>query len=150
MNIFEGARRISKIIAVLATAGTVAAAMLYKPYLSSDYVYDPDKYLKPVGSCNYEDQRYHPKVVGLPNVSITVCGYSTGPSEVELAEDEFNSLSYEVTEKKAAYFKDKAGWLLAFLGVGWALTWAIGWIVRGFMGIPSRQDYKNSSPTLQK
>lgn len=28
---------------------------------------------------------------------------------------------------------------LAFL---WALTWALGWIVRGFLGIPQGQDQK--------
>ncbi len=32
--------------------------------------------------------------------------------------------------------------LLGGVAFIWALTWAIGWIVRGFLGIPSSQDFK--------
>lgn len=33
-------------------------------------------------------------------------------------------------------------WLLPILGAFWAFTWAVGWIVRGFMGIPHGKDSK--------
>ena len=33
-------------------------------------------------------------------------------------------------------------WLLPILAAFWAFTWAVGWIVRGFMGIPQGKDSK--------
>ena len=33
-------------------------------------------------------------------------------------------------------------WLWPILLVFWAFTWAVGWIVRGFMGIPRGKDSK--------
>lgn len=35
--------------------------------------------------------------------------------------------------------------LLVGLGIYWALIWAIGWIVRGFMGIPMGQDRRTKA-----
>lgn len=32
--------------------------------------------------------------------------------------------------------------MLASLATFWAFTWAVGWIVRGFMGIPQGKDSK--------
>ena len=36
--------------------------------------------------------------------------------------------------------------LFAGLASLWALTWATGWIVRGFMGIPRGKDHRPSTP----
>jgi hypothetical protein len=37
-------------------------------------------------------------------------------------------------------------WLPIGLAVLWALTWTVGWIVRGFLGIPHGQDRKPATP----
>ena len=50
--------------------------------------------------------------------------------------------------KQSAYleqFKVALQLLLGGIAIGWALTAAIGWIVRGFMGIPKSKDSKPQS-----
>ena len=37
-------------------------------------------------------------------------------------------------------------WLFGGLAVGWVLLFVVGWIVRGFMGIPMGKDAKDLNP----
>lgn len=52
--------------------------------------------------------------------------------------------AFESISRKALleHWKDAAMLLFGGLAVGWAVVAAIGWIVRGFMGIPKGQDMR--------
>lgn len=55
----------------------------------------------------------------------------------ESDEDHISRLSRTQALKNAGMY---ILWMLASLAVFWAFTWAVGWIVRGFLGIPLGRD----------
>lgn len=57
------------------------------------------------------------------------------------ATDEAVSIK-EAAKKWRSHFAEAVGYLAAGLAIFGALTWAVGWIVRGFMGIPRGSDQK--------
>lgn len=73
------------------------------------------------------------------------------------ADKAFGLSDTEVAQAEAAYsaqYWQTKGEVIGGFGFGlilfWLSVWAIGWIVRGFMGIPIKQDHKNLSTELQK
>lgn len=70
----------------------------------------------------------------------------------ERLEKDFQISGAELTEVeallKSAYWKkarETLGYLLVGLAVFWLCVWAVGWIVRGFLGIPVGKDQREKS-----
>lgn len=143
MNIFEGSRRIAKAIGAVILVGSLIAAALNKPYVSFYYAYDQNDALQSIDECPSSMERFYPDVVGQPNAHATVCGFTSGPKEITLPIAELERIDKKLTERRLTDLRDNLSILAAVLLAGWALTWGIGWIVRGFMGIPRRQDTKS-------
>jgi hypothetical protein len=66
------------------------------------------------------------------------------PVKYEEAARKLGFIKPEKTAGQKTWEHIGTGLLCLFGGVAfiWALTWAIGWIVRGFFGIPTGQDFK--------
>ena len=111
MNIFEGSRRIAKIIAGIWVIIWICAAIGYSY----------DLYERRCISLSYEDN---------PNVSFIRCG-----SYGKKMNQDLLPFIYDEIDKEA-YLLFVGG--LVFI---WGFTWAMGYIVRGFRGIPRGQDY---------
>jgi len=71
-----------------------------------------------------------------------MCGYSEGPSEIELSSASVEIINREISARVASSIGETAGGTIAGLAIGWLLVWCIGWIIRGFLGIPRGQDYR--------
>lgn len=143
MNIFEGSRRIAKAIAGVIIAGFVITAAVDTPHVPFLYAYDENNALQSVDECRSSSDRFYPKIAGRPDAFAVVCGYGSGPEEIQVPDHELTRIDTLLTEKKLSDLGRKFSILGAILLGGWALTWGIGWIVRGFMGIPRRQDTKS-------
>jgi len=145
INKFEGARRISKIVAAIWIIGWCVAAF-YDGY----DIYD---------NC----------IRAMPVKTVIEEKSQPGERDSEIAKRRESDLSFpdpnwkydpvvERSSKCENRSIDSKGWpqLLKDLGqkvLGiisgllflWAFTWAIGWIVRGFKGIPRGQDKKDET-----
>lgn len=142
MNIFEGARRIAKIIYFLIVAGGVLIAFGTNPYLSRYYKFDENFDLVSVETCGTTSW-FVAKVEGRPDwASISVCGGLEGPKTMPLNQAELQKLDEEIQEKKIGHYSGIViGTTLTLLSA-MILFWSIGWIVRGFMGIQRGVDAK--------
>lgn len=65
--------------------------------------------------------------------------FKPSPAELREAEELYTSTW------RSNRIKGAVG-IIVGLAVFWAVVWVIGWIVRGFLGIPSRQDHRVSPP----
>jgi hypothetical protein len=203
INIFEGARRLTKLIAVIWVLGMSFYVFTHESYIPAYFRVDsPDSVpirMSEQERCNESDaEEYLSQYTSKGSkISITLCFKSivfdngrkliplsemsyiewdkrtNGGQKPLTAEDKklvwgYEKHSTEVskhTEKVAASFKfskadeewaDSVAWSerwrntkfgasvtiggLAFL---WIFSWCVGWIVRGFAGIPTGQDFKS-------
>jgi hypothetical protein len=142
MNIFEGARRIAKIFYALILLVGLSLAFGTDPYLSRYYYFDDKFDLISTENCG-PLQWTVAKVENRPDwASISVCGGEGGPATVQLNDAELKKLDDAISEKRFNHFARLIAGTLAFLVGALVLVWCIGWIVRGFMGIPRGQDKK--------
>jgi hypothetical protein len=175
---FEGARRIAKLTAAVATIGTLFFLLTFDPYVSADYViaHPNGPITRTDISCPFGDGKHYfsAKTSNGKNISINLCllskdfgGKSLIPYKIEPdgrvwgAESYASEVSaYEKTLENRfkfspddeKYFSDEVSRRyrksllegLAGLCLGLAIfgsfVWAVGWIVRGFMGIPRGSD----------
>lgn len=169
INMFEGARRIAKLIAVFIVVGfgivivTESAQPVRLEYALSEQNHPPAL----TESCSYGLGTREVRTDNNRQVLVTLCFVrmpkrTSAPSEdlpavvrellLDMAKDEFripaadeshiNSLWWSQTIKNAGlYF---LGMLASLAGWG-AFTWAVGWIVRGFMGVPRGSDSRGST-----
>ncbi|WP_433848162.1 hypothetical protein [Acinetobacter proteolyticus] len=181
MNIFEGSRRISYIIGVLAVFGTIIYAINYKPYISAKYsITNPNgEFIKMETECPEAGGRtfFSTSSKEGATIYIDLCmlplEFENNNMLVPYKIDEENMLwgaeaySKEITsygkelearfilpnrdnisfEKETsklywANWIDSLKFLALFLVLFYGLVWVVGWIVRGFMGIPQGQDRK--------
>jgi hypothetical protein len=142
MNIFEGARRIAKIFYALIGVVGLSLATGTNPYLSRYYVFDDKFDLVSTEDCG-QSSWFIANVEGRPNwASISVCGGLKGPTTVQLNNLELTKLDDAIYERRMDHFGRFFAGTLAFLVGAMVMVWCIGWIVRGFMGIPRGQDKK--------
>lgn len=150
MNIFEGARRVSKIIYALAVFFGAMLLMESSPYLSRYYAYQANEQLKQVDDCAGQTW-FNAKVEGRPSwSSISVCGWSEGPKTVVLNAWELEKLDDAIyLARFERYGEILFGTFATLVGL-YVFFWCTGWIVRGFLGIPRGQDYRIAPVAEQK
>lgn len=182
INVFEGARRVALIFAVIVTIVVVLIAATKDPYFSVDYrVAGPDSSpIRTTERCPLEARRHFfttktPR--GRP-VSITLClsamsfgeerlvpykidesgmiwGATAYSPEVDAYERDLeDSFTFsrldaqwadsEISKLYEEHLLHALGGLAVALAVFWVLVWAVGWVVRGFAGIPRGRDSRQS------
>jgi hypothetical protein len=62
----------------------------------------------------------------------------------ELARAAIARKSGALWDDRYRVFNETAPWIAGICGFLWALTWAVGWIIRGFAGVPSGQDFRSA------
>lgn len=184
INIFEGARRIAKSVAVLWILGWVVAAFVVSPpyvfvtYTVSSPITPP---VRSDPSCEYGDNATETVTVNTKKgtkASATLCfiarktsdgrmlipyrldastgtwwGNSRNESEVQTytkrVRDSFVLPQADESWIDGQWWSQRVkefglGALGAILGLVflWGFTWTVGWIVRGFLGIPRGQDHR--------
>ena len=184
VNIFEGARRIAKLVAALWVIGYIVAAF---DLTSSVYVTyqidDPEKVpMRAESDCNYSvdvTKRLDLTTSKGTDVSLTLCfkhrvfdngakliPYLYDKDKVLWGGEEYSTEVSNYTQSVASNFKlsksdeewiDAQWWfqrlkelgLYVLIVIGgllflWTFTWVVGWIVRGFKGIPQGQDQREN------
>ena len=157
INVFEGARRIALLIAGLWVVGWIAYAAFNDTSYSIVYsVEKPGAPPKPATTCG-EDDDFQYLTKEAPNgesFSTMLCFAKRRADD----SDEFKTYKANVIEQfqltadasslaKASrpravleQWRDAAYFLFGGLAAGWVLAAALGWIFRGFMGIPRGKD----------
>jgi hypothetical protein len=186
VNIFEGARRISYLVAGLAIAGTLIYSAKDDPYILNDYSFNYSiaqpraSFIRMDEDCPTEAAQYQftKMILSGQEAAINLClltmpfgsnneqlvpykidekGVMLGatPNSHEVStykrelEERFalpaedskslkNVISHHYWENWKKELKNLAFGLVIFAG----FVWAVGWILRGFMGIPYGMDKK--------
>ena len=185
VNIFEGARRIALLLAGLATALTIIAVAMHKPYVSATYlIARPDgQFVRTSESCPSNVARHYFSAVTSSGreIPVTLClskmRFDDGQELIPYKIDEEGMIwgSGEYSSEVFAYERDlerrfrfsaddekeyarqatKARWenalssakyLLIGLAIWAGLVSVVGWIVRGFLGIPNGMDRRPEEP----
>lgn len=181
VNIFEGARRISKLVMGVIVAGSLVAIWTAEPYLNMRYqVRGPSFPLVKVDECGEDDAREYinRRSADGKTIHITICfmahpAAKTGEMLIPYMamEDGKWWMNEKYSAAVSAYTKSVAnafafsaedakqadslwtstrikdglqglGFLIIALVAFLIFTKIIGWIVRGFLGIPSGQDMR--------
>ena len=139
INVFEGARRISILLAVIWIIGWCTAA-----FYDGRSIYDNCAIAMPIMQKQVELVS-EAKRQG-EDVTKSIAGDKLMEFEIKYP------LALYICGQEARdgqwlpqLLKDlgqKVLWAISGLLFLWAFTWAIGWIVRGFMGVPRGQDKK--------
>jgi hypothetical protein len=167
INVFEGARRIAKLLTLLWVVGCV----IYTIYDVLDLrKQNLETQAKHKGIANADDTHYvpsyeewdkaNPEQKPVPSFEEWSAANPEKAAGQKVGEADFAAFKAEKAKQQdypelPVFEKPKTvgqktwehigtGLLWLFGGVAfiWALTWAIGWIVRGFFGIPSGHDFK--------
>lgn len=183
MNLFEGSRRIAKIIGGVIIAGSLFALFQQKPYIVLNYKSLPfgdfvestsdecrigidgiqrETYLTDKGN---SFQIAYCFVAMKADNGATLVPYKLEGKSLLLDEPYSQGVQQHMREfvaKRRPSTKDFAkvdgeygsemtqlwlkgvGALLGGLLFYWLIVWSIGWVMRGFMGIPRGQDYRIS------
>ena len=181
VNIFEGARRITKLVAMLWGLGWIMAAFFQDaPYIVATYsVSFPNPPIRSNNDCNigedaieFLDTRTQQGVKASVNICFIAMRASNGQKVVPYAiqgngwigNTRYSAEVLEYTaqvKKKFTLDKGTEEWIdnqvwpkrLSQMGQGaliaiigllalWVVSWSIGWIVRGFMGVPRGKDFR--------
>jgi hypothetical protein len=142
MNVFEGARRLAAAIAAVCFLGVIAFNWSYKPYLEMHYTWGANGDPKHILGCSGLPE-YRARVLSDDlNMSAIFCGSSGGQDEVVLPPAELKLATEVASDMKFAHTKTVYGYTTLALLVYWLVVIGIGWIVRGFFGIPQGRDRK--------
>jgi hypothetical protein len=160
INVFEGARRIAKLVTLLWVVGCViytiddvldlrkqnleaqvkqslTSKVKETPWQGQQPAFDPEEYKAFLAK---EAQQ------GVPDITPEDMAEYDRWKAKKQPEDypELPIFEKPKTAVQKTWEHIVAGLLWLFGGVVfiWTLTWAIGWIVRGFFGIPSGHDFK--------
>ena len=141
MNIFEGARRITKIIAVMWFIGWAYNLATWSPSPHNGFditAAKPDEPQEWLAQKRLKDST--------PELSDTDL-LALKKGDLAAVSDEGLIAMYQANEvmKTAARWeaiKFNSLWTFGGLAFLFIFSWCIGWIVRGFAGIPSGQDKK--------
>lgn len=151
MNVFEGSRRVGYAIYAVSALFFVFLAWNKEPHINfkTYEVFDLST-LVPVSGCvgpsKYVDVKYDGASVNA--VVCTESDHSIDP--LILPADEIKEVEERVKAQRWSDIKE-AGLHLALSTALWfAFMKAVGWIVRGFMGVPAGQDHRparSAAPT---
>ncbi|CAG9169735.1 hypothetical protein [Cupriavidus pinatubonensis] len=186
LNVFEGARRIAKLVVGLWIAGWCIVAATSEPYLSRTYLVVPGH--PPTSaksdSCEVEDRAdwktietkngttVHVRLCfialkatdgtyfiptegdpsthqysGRPKYDKEVDAYTTAvTSSFALSKADEEALDKLYWPEKWKQISDGSRWVGGGILAIWFVAMIVGWIVRGFMGIPWGQDRRPDDP----
>lgn len=141
MNIFEGARRVSKIVFAIIVLIGILSLIGTNPHVFRQYAKLGDELIR-VDTCG-NTPMYRVHTEGVPEwVSIYVCGSDDGPKMIELSDAELVKLDDEIYGARfKSYGQVVVVTFLSALIFG-IFVWCTGWVARGFMGIPRGLDKK--------
>ena len=185
VNIFEGARRIALLSALVATVGTLIAIIIYEPYAPANYsiAHPNGEFIRMEESCpSNADKHYFTSSTSTgKEVSIDLCllamsfdesgeqlipykvdekgviwGAASYSSEVSNYEQKLekrfkiplrdeDAIIKEISSNYRENMMSSFGYLVAGLAIFGAFVWAVGWIVRGFLGIPRGMDKRSDA-----
>ncbi len=180
INIFEGARRIAFLIAVVAAIGTLIALVTHEPYMPVQYsiAHPTAPFVRSEEPCPSEAGKHYftARTANGKEISVDLCllamsfgqagdrlvpykvdergmiwgapSYSSEVSAYERAlERRFKvsprdeqEIANELSRRYRDNFLSGLGYLAVGLAIFGAIVWAIGWIMRGFLGIPRGMD----------
>lgn len=180
INIFEGARRISLLIAGVATAGTLIAIYTHEPYVPARYsIANPAApFVRMEESCPSDASKHYfsSKSIAGKEISVDLCllampfgksgeqlipykvdekgmiwgaaSYSSEVTEYErrlearfkIPDSDEENITKEISRRYRENMSSSLGYMIVGLAIFGAAVWAIGWIVRGFLGIPRGMD----------
>lgn len=150
MNIFEGARRIAKIIYVFSVFLGLIFLTQATPSLYRYYEVKENGELKQVDDCGTEEW-FTAKVKDQPTwASVFVCGWDDGPEVVALKGWELEKLEDAVFQARIESYGEIIFGIVAVPAGLFILFWAVGWIVRGFLGIPRGHDHQITTIEVEK
>jgi len=143
MNIFEGARRILYAATAVAAVAAIWAAATHEPYIEAGrFTVMPSGEAKSVRNCPNDSMQRVNAGVENATVIITLCDEGT-PREVTLSPVDLAKIKDEISDDRMS----AAGRLVSEFAMGIAALWIasvlLGWILRGFMGIPRGMDTKS-------
>lgn len=158
INIFAGARRVALLLASGIVGGTVFLVWTERPYLQQNvFVDDPNPYMplvKREGSCSYFDGWHSAfETVQSPagySISVTVCARSEALAKSRTSDitarlftaDELAEMDRLGAQQVLDGRKDLVLGGIVALAAFFGITWSIGWVVRGFLGIPRGMDHR--------
>jgi hypothetical protein len=144
MNIFEGCRRIAFIIGLLGVVISLTSLYGQKPYVEyKSFVAIPNQLLTEVSNCP-DDVKSRVKILRAEddaNAYTWLC--TANPTDfVMLPKGQDEGLEQTISNQR---WKDRGvllGQILAGVMLWYGFVWVVGWIARGFLGIPRGQDYR--------
>jgi len=141
VNIFEGARRIAKIITGLIVLTGAILLFNVEPHFYRQYgMFEGQPIL--VDTCG-SGPRYEARVEGRPQwASVYVCGSEYGPETIKLGDSELVALDDAIYSARIESYGGIIIGTIISAAIFSAFTWCAGWVMRGFMGIPRGQDAK--------
>ena len=165
MNIFEGSRRVVKLISVAIVVGFGIAAFFVDPGVNIEYmVTSPNSMPQRIDSGNCPTgsgiKYAYPKTKNNIQTFVKFC-FTTETFKLKSGKVVQVPFEYEQNDVAKSFvipiedksWVDSQFWSLVIkdlrngfiamiitLAILWAFTFAVGWIVRGFMGIPRGQD----------
>lgn len=142
MNIFEGARRVLCVFAGLIFIGFTVSIFANTPYVEfRHYTILPGYKLQQVLGCSGgNEQRAH--VENERAYVIALLCTDVPFDKITLPISEAAALEDAITSEQWRYARQQFGFATVTIIISWLLAYAIGWIVRGFLGIPRGQDYR--------
>jgi len=145
MNIFEGARRILCVLAGLTFLGFTVSIFTHTPYIEFRH-YDifPGYKLQQVLGCS-GGQEQRARVEDDHAYVIVLLCTSTPFDRITLPPSENVALQAAITEEKWRYAKQRFGFAALSIVCLWLFAYLVGWIARGFLGIPKGHDRKSGS-----
>ena len=141
VNIFEGARRIAKIITGLILLTGVLLLLNVEPHFYRQYgLLEGQPIL--VDTCG-SGPSYEARVEGRPRwASVYICGSNYGPDTITLNDAELVALDDAISSARIERYGEIVMGTIIAVAIFAAFTWGTGWVVRGFMSIPRGQDAK--------
>lgn len=141
MNVFEGSRRIATVIACAGVLISAVVTYNKTPYVHfKSYLVAPDYKLKEVADCMGGPTQTLKVPHEGATVYVTLCTGLLTPSAVSLPKKDAEELDKAVAARRWADIKESIGYTGLSLMAWLAFTNILGWIVRGFLGIPSGMD----------
>ena len=129
INIFEGARRVSLLVGACWVLGCIVYAVTNRP--------EPKSWeILPIVKQEVPTQNSYPSM----SDEELMTAYQKAKNSKRVPDWDLPDDLKEKANSSEQHWKNVSATLFAGLAVGWALVAAIGWIVRGFMGIPRSKD----------
>jgi hypothetical protein len=142
MNIFEGSRRALYAITALTIVFTIWVAWQHEPYIEAGlYQVVSSGNAVPVSTCPSPAGYRVNAGISRAEVMLTLCGDEDSRG-VRLEKPELARLEGIVASERIEKSKGFGSQVVVTLVGLWMVSWTIGWIARGFAGIPRGQDKK--------